>query len=214
MRNLTLCLLLVATSLAAHAQIAQVQSRFLGEEEAEQAFWSELYAGGGETLYCGESFADSEGLAISALYSVREIRQALRCTTTNQCAVQTPRYLNMVGDLHNLYPNEARFEERRRGDRFGEAHSAPEPGECGVRTGFKLIEPPARAKGNVARALLHMHAEYDLPLPVPLSLLGRWHQEDPADQHERIRNDRIAVLQGTRNRFIDDPAQAERLAQR
>src|SRR5690606_39712726 len=66
MRNLTLCLLLVATSLAAHAQIAQVQSRFLGEEEAEQAFWSELYAGGGETLYCGESFADSEGLAISA----------------------------------------------------------------------------------------------------------------------------------------------------
>lgn len=211
MRNPVLYLFLALASLPAHAQVAEVQTRFLGQEEAERAFWSELYAGGGETLYCGAPFRDDDGLAVSALYSVREIRQALRCTTTNQCAVQTPRYLNMVGDLHNLYPSEARFEEQRRNDRFGEAGGDPAPGECGLRTAFKLIEPSARAKGNVARALLHMHFEYDLPLPAPLDLLLRWHREDPADQVERIRNDRIAVLQGTRNRFIDDPAQAERL---
>src|SRR5690606_19673707 len=90
------------------------------------------------------------GLAASAIYGVREIRQALRCTTTNQCAVQTPRYLNMVGDLHNLYPNEAHLEEQRRADRFGEVADGT-PGECGLRAGFKVIEPPAVAKGNVAR---------------------------------------------------------------
>ena len=86
-----------------------------------------------------------------------------------------------------------------------------EPIECGLRTGFKLIEPPAHAKGNAARSLFHMHFEYDLPLPLPLDVLRRWHQEDPADQVERIRNDRIALLQGTRNRFIDNPEAVELL---
>lgn len=212
MRNLALSLLIVAAGVHAHALAADVQTRFHGQDEAEQAFWSELYASGGETLFCGQTFASDEGLAISAIYGVREIRQALRCTTTNQCAVQTPRYLNMVGDLHNLYPNEARLEEQRRNDRFGEVAGGSPAGECGLRSGFKLLEPPASARGNVARALFHMHAEYDLPLPVALDVLQRWHREDPADQVERIRNDRIALLQGTRNRFIDDPAQAERLA--
>ena len=212
MRNLVLSLLVIATGLPAYGQVAAIQTRYHGQDEAEQAFWAELYASGGETLFCGQTFARNEGLAISAIYGVREIRQALRCTTTNQCAVQTPRYLNMVADLHNLYPNEARLEEQRRNDRFGEVTSDGPPGECGLRTGFKLLEPSASAKGNVARALFHMHAEYDLPLPLALDVLQRWHREDPADQTERIRNDRIAMLQGTRNRFIDDPAQAERLA--
>lgn len=213
MRNHALCLLIGAAGLSLGIQAAEVQTRYLGLDEAEQAFWSELYAGGGETLHCGTAFRTPDGLAASAIYGVREIRQALRCTTTNQCAVQTPRYLNMVGDLHNLYPNEAHLEEQRRADRFGEVADGT-PGECGLRAGFKMIEPPAAAKGNVARAILHMHAEYGLPLTMPLETLLRWHREDPVDQAERIRNDRIAALQGTRNRFIDDPAQAERLAQR
>ena len=211
MRKPTLCFLLVATSFAAHAQVSEVQTRFLGQEQAERAFWDELYAGGGETLYCGRAFTDGDEVAISALYRVREIRQALRCTTTNHCAVQTPRYLNMIGDLHNLYPNDAHLEEQYRNDRLGEANPDAEPIECGLRTGFKLIEPPAHAKGNAARSLFHMHFEYDLPLPLPLDVLRRWHQEDPADQVERIRNDRIALLQGTRNRFIDNPEAVELL---
>lgn len=212
MRKLVLVLSLVAAGLPAYGQVAEVQTRVHGQEEAEQAFWSDLYGSGGETLFCGQTFVNDDGLTVSAIYGVREIRQALRCTTTNQCAVQTPRYLNMVGDLHNLYPSEARLEAQRRNDRFDKVTDASPPGECGLRTGFKLIEPPASARGNVARALFHMHAEYDLPLPAPLDTLQRWHREDPADQIERIRNDRIAMLQGTRNRFIDDPEQAERLA--
>ena len=214
MRQLALPLLLLTAGVPAYGQVAEIQTRFHGQEEAESAFWSDLYGNGGETLLCGQPFATADGLVISALYAVREIRQALRCTTTNQCAVQTPRYLNMVGDLHNLYPNEAPLEELRRNNRFGEVTDDSAPGECGLRTGFKLLEPPASAKGNVARALFHMHAEYDLPLPVTLDVLQRWHREDPADQTERIRNDRIAALQGTRNRFIDDPAQAEQLIKR
>jgi deoxyribonuclease-1 len=212
MRNLAFFLLLCAAGVPAFGQVAEVQTRFHGQDEAEQAFWSELYPSGGETLFCGKTFASDEGLAITAVYGVREIRQALRCTTTNQCAVQTPRYLNMIGDLHNLYPNEAGLEEQRRNDRFGEVAGNGPTGECGLRSGFKLLEPPASARGNIARALFHMHAEYDLPLPTALEILQRWHRDDPADQVERIRNDRIAMLQGTRNRFIDDPAQAQRLA--
>jgi deoxyribonuclease-1 len=32
-----------------------------------------------------------------------------------------------------------------------------------------------------------------------------WHRSDPPDGHERWRNDRIEVLQGNRNPYIDRP---------
>ena len=37
-------------------------------------------------------------------------------------------------------------------------------------------------------------------------LLTDWHCKDPVDSDEQDRNDLIASLQGTRNKFIDDPS--------
>ena len=50
-----------------------------------------------------------------------------------------------------------------------------------------------------------MHVEYDLPIPGQVQMFKQWHQMDPPDAEEKARNDRIAELQGTRNRFIDNP---------
>ena len=58
----------------------------------------------------------------------------------------------------------------------------------------------------------------ELPLPPPgedivgqVQVYKQWHQMDPPDAEEKARNDKIASLQGNRNRFIDDPGQVELL---
>ena len=49
-----------------------------------------------------------------------------------------------------------------------------------------------------------MHVEYELPLNGMLPMLKRWNRADPPNQYERWRNKAIELLQGIRNRFIDD----------
>lgn len=214
MRSIATALFVLAT--AASTAMADGQTHYAGSEVAEQAFWAELYTSGGETLFCAKPFSGvEEGLVASAVYSVRQIRRSLRCATTNQCAIKTPKYLYMVGDLHNLYPSLSWVEDERQNAQLTDIDdtqaTVKSVGDCVFKTDFKAFEPRDHAKGNVARAILYMHHEYKLPLPGPLDMYQRWHRLDPVDAMERIRNDRIASLQGSRNMFIDDPDAAERL---
>lgn len=181
-----------------------------------QAFWQDLYAGGGSSLYCGKPVAAEGGLfTASPVYSTKQIKSALRCLTDNQCAVKTPQYPYMLADLHNLYPELSRVELARRNALFGELDdSLPSRVgdlDCELKASFQLIEPRDAAKGNVARAIFYMHVEYDLPIVGQLQMYQQWNRMDPPDAEERARNDRIAALQGTRNRFIDDPAAADQI---
>ncbi len=83
-------------------------------------------------------------------------------------------------------------------------------------------EPPDVVKGDIARMLFYMVVRYeggdgwpDLelvdatgtsgPQLGKLSTLLQWHQQDPVDDWERSRNDKIYQLQGNRNPFIDHP---------
>lgn len=214
MRSIAIAVLVLTT--ASSAASADGQTHYAGSEEAERAFWADLYTAGGDTLYCAAPFTGTQtNVVASAVYSVRQIRQSLRCATTNQCAIKTPKYLYMVGDLHNLYPSLQGVEEELQNTQLteiDEAHAKLKSvGECELKTDFKAFEPADHAKGNAARAILYMHHEYKLPLPGPLEMYQRWHRLDPVDAMERIRNDRIAGLQRTRNLFIDDPDAVERL---
>jgi len=91
-------------------------------------------------------------------------------------------------------------------------------------------EPPDAIKGDIARILFYMDVRYegedantpDLEL-VDYVTDGRkpqlgemctllvWHQNDPPNQLERIRNYKIEAIQGNRNPFIDNPKIATRL---
>ena len=73
------------------------------------------------------------------------------------------------------------------------------------------VEPRGEAKGNIARAIFYMHIEYGLPIVGLVPMYKAWHRMDPPDAEEKARNDKIEVLQGTRNRFIDDPALVDQL---
>ncbi len=186
------------------------------DEAVRTAFWPGVYGNGGSTLYCGKTFSDNEGGAIGTahIYNIKQIKSALRCLTDSQCALITPQYIFMVSDLHNLYPTEARIETGRRNAVFGDLKSQnrkPNDLGCGTQATFHVIEPRDEAKGNVARAIFYMHREYRLPIGEQLDVLKQWNRMDPPDEEEKLRNARIAQLQGVRNVFIDNPQLADEL---
>ncbi|MCD8195206.1 MAG: endonuclease [Coprobacillus sp.] len=78
-------------------------------------------------------------------------------------------------------------------------------------------------RGDTARILLYMYTEYDqLVLSDSqntntnvtygyLTTILEWNSEDPVDDFEKQRNNRIEEYQGNRNPFIDHPEYADRL---
>ncbi len=86
-------------------------------------------------------------------------------------------------------------------------------------------EPPNEVKGDIARALFYMAVCYENPdlelsdhpklrsnLMGKLSVLLKWHEEDPVSEEERVRNAKIyQIYQGNRNPFIDHPEYVQRV---
>lgn len=82
-------------------------------------------------------------------------------------------------------------------------------------SGTSYFEPREDHKGNVARSIFYFFTMYDLSgygksieslvLNGDIELLYQWHLQDPVDDWERQRNDRIEQVQGNRNPYIDYP---------
>jgi deoxyribonuclease I len=215
MRSLFLVLGCV-TAVASPLAVANGQDQIADPKAAVQLFWSQVYGQGGTTLYCASSFGGENGqLKASPIYSTKQLKGTLRCVTDRQCSIMNPRYSYIASDLHNLYPALTRVELARRNAQFGELdNSVPSKFAdigCDMKTSFQLVEPRDEAKGNIARAIFYMHVEYDLPIVGQVQMFKKWHQMDPPDAEEKARNDKIANLQGTRNRFIDNPELVEQL---
>ena len=139
-------------------------------------------------------------------------------------------------DVHHLRPTDVTVNSKRGSldfDNGGSLYTDPDgPTEC--RYDGDSWEPRDKVKGDVARMMYYMvvryegdDTSYDLELvdyipsnPVgknyPLfgkqSTLYQWHQQDPVNNWERRRNDRIdANWQHNRNPFIDYPEFASRM---
>ncbi|KAL3937869.1 MAG: hypothetical protein SGBAC_007102 [Bacillariaceae sp.] len=138
-----------------------------------------------------------------------------------------------LNDLHNLRPT-TYLSDVVRGDKyFGEcgiltpAETCVNPAEGGAEgtcTCNRIYTPPPEVRGDVARALMYMDVRYDgrddntLNLRLTdcpfqherdmayLSQMITWHKEDPPDDAERARNDKVCgTWQGNRNPFVDFP---------
>ncbi|WP_333985048.1 endonuclease [Ectopseudomonas khazarica] len=216
MRTVILFLGCLATCVSVSA-LGSGQSQLGNVKQAiDQAFWQSLYGNGGTTLYCGKAFESGGGaLTASPIYSSKQLKSAMRCVTDRQCTIMNPRYPYIAADLHNHYPALTRVELVRRNAQFGElgddVSSKFADIGCDMKNSFQLVEPRDEAKGNIARAIFYMHVEYDLPIVGLIPMFKAWHRLDPPDADERARNDRIEVLQGTRNRFIDEPDLVDQL---
>lgn len=119
-------------------------------------------------------------------------------------------------DLHHLFPTVPGANTRRSNNYFGTVVNVDWE-EGGSELGFnadgdKRFEPREVHRGNVARALFYFSVIYDQPIePFEEVVLRQWHIDDPVDQRERERNQKIATIQLSRNPFIDYPDLVERI---
>lgn len=120
-------------------------------------------------------------------------------------------------DLHHLFPADSEMNRIRGNMKFGEVDSPAFALKCSTAKmgsikgrGGNYFEPPAAHKGNVARALFYFAVRYRISIdPEEEGFLRKWMKDDPVDESERERNDKIHVLQGNRNPFVDFPELAE-----
>jgi endonuclease I len=134
-------------------------------------------------------------------------------------------------DLHALRPAEVTVNTARGNKAFDDGGEPyiDRDGPTNCYRDRDSWQPRPEVKGDIARMLFYMAVRYEDPgLDLELtetaanqgdkspahgvrSTLLRWHQQDPPDDLERRRNNRIEALQGNRNPFIDRPEFAERI---
>ena len=137
-------------------------------------------------------------------------------------------------DLHHVYPTDGWVNNKRGNYAFGEVGNAPWTSQNGSKLGPNTVsgyngtvfEPIDEYKGDIARALMYVSVRYyqedsgwstsdmtnkSVIKDWAMTMLLRWHREDPVDDKEINRNNKVYQIQGNRNPFVDYPDFAERI---
>ena len=176
-------------------------------------FYKKVYKDGGRTLYCNERFETKAGLNVEHVYPASWMKDTAGCSgqTREECRRTSDRFNRMEADLHNLFPALAEINGDRSNFTFsiiGADVNEADYGDCDFEIDkFEHeAEPRPAARGEIARAIFYMHSEYGLPIePSLFKLLIGWHEADEVSAEEMRRNNVIAEIQETRNKFIDSP---------
>ena len=123
-----------------------------------------------------------------------------------------------ISDLHHLFPSESTVNGQRGNFKFAKVFFTTENTSCiesklgltitpdGVISSSIFFEPPDQHKGNAARAMFYFSTRYQVPIDRTEEFyLRKWHNSDPPSTDEIIINNKIFILQGTRNPYIDYP---------
>lgn len=120
-------------------------------------------------------------------------------------------------DVHHLRPEDYNVNSTRGNLPMGEVNGGKavkySNGVIAGYSGGGYFEPNDKTKGDVARIYFYMMIRYsqtDSSYKVTrtaqsLAMLLKWHEEDPVDEFEKVRNNRSYEKQGNRNPFIDYP---------
>ncbi|WP_434745564.1 deoxyribonuclease I [Candidatus Pantoea rara] len=122
-----------------------------------------------------------------------------------------PDYRRIESDLHNLEPAVGEVN----GDRGNFAYSQwngseKQYGQCEMKIDFTLkqAEPPARARGAIARTYFYMRDQYNLRISrQQTQLFTAWDKLYPVTQWECERDQRIAKVQGNHNPYVQQACQ-------
>lgn len=206
-----LLITLLAALLPATASAGGQNKLFDAKETIRNTFWKKLYAGGGTALWCQSKFIEPGArITADAIYQTPWLKDAVNCESREQCEANR-EFQRMSSDLHNLYPGEKRVQMDRRNALFDKVQTSeplPEP-TCVYKLFSGQMEPDKEIKGEVARAILYMHAEYGVKVPGPVNMFIDWSNIDPPNKDEKARNALIEKIQGNRNKFIDNPQLAD-----
>lgn len=125
------------------------------------------------------------------------------------CSGRDARFDRFEGDLHNLYPSVGEVNADRGNLRFGMIAGKQSQiqgyGQCEMRIDFKkrVVEPPARARGVIARTYLYMAQKHGIKLSShQRQLFEAWHKQYPAQKWECMRHTRVAEIQGDANPWL------------
>ena len=137
-------------------------------------------------------------------------------------------------DLGHVYPTDGYVNNRRGNYAFGEVRNASWTSQNGSKLGSNTVsgfngtvfEPIDEYKGDIARALMYVSVRYytedsswgtsdmtnkSVIKDWAMTMLLRWHEEDPVSEKEINRNNAVYAIQQNRNPFVDDPEFAARI---
>lgn len=128
-------------------------------------------------------------------------------------------------DLHHLFPSEGSMNSARGNHPFREV-TCLEPDAtvtCSQSRGGSALgraddgsvafEVRPQKRGDIARAQFYFAVRYKKAITAKVeATLKNWHVEDPVDDEERFRNDKIEEAQNNRNPFVDKPEFVARIA--
>lgn len=117
-------------------------------------------------------------------------------------------------DPNNLFPSVGEVNADRSNHGYGEVPGEPrEYGECDAEImelpgGGKLFEPAeGKVRGTVARAMLYMAQVYGVDVELSMTEVWSWHKNNPPEQWEIERAQRIAERTGLYNEWILGPSE-------
>ncbi|WP_141732305.1 endonuclease I family protein [Oligoflexus tunisiensis] len=118
-----------------------------------------------------------------------------------ECARSTSDvFARMEADLYNLLPAIGELNAARSNYPFGDVGGEPrEFGRCDFEVGHRVAEPRREIRGDLARIYFYMDARYpgfEIVNRKNEGLLSAWDREDPMDEAERDRVQRIQRIQG------------------
>eukprot|EP01080_Neovahlkampfia_damariscottae_P010237 gene10237-2657_t len=141
--------------------------------------------------------------------------------------------LKSYTDLHHLFPTDGYVNFRRGNLPLGEviapirfqSTNGAKVGKCRHNPRKLCFEPSFEYHGDLARVYFYMSFRYmnDFKCckkegirnsemePWLLNTLKKWHVEDPVSSKEKRRNDKIHMIQGNRNPFVDHPNWVEKI---
>lgn len=149
-----------------------------------------------EHVYPADSIADHFGYT----------NRSCRTPTPGVAAADTDAGLckAAAADLYNLFPAYAPMNQSRSNLAYAEldGEGTTNPNYSDICDDFErgrideetYVEPADSARGDIARAILYMHYVYGLPFEYVIAdqeLLLRWANDDPPDQQELRREQRI-----------------------
>lgn len=106
----------------------------------------------------------------------------------------------MESDMHNLQPAVGEVNGDRGNFMYSQWNGGEgQYGQCAMKVDFKekVAEPPARARGSIARTYFYMRDRYDLNLSrQQTQLFNAWDKLYPVTDWECQRDERIAKVQG------------------
>ncbi|MDW8845573.1 deoxyribonuclease I [Erwinia sp. MMLR14_017] len=137
-------------------------------------------------------------------------RQCWQNGGRKQCA-KDAGYRRIETDLHNLQPAIGEVNGDRGNFMYSQWNgSERQYGQCEMKIDFKnkLAEPPARARGAIARTWFYMRDQYQISMSKQQTqLMTVWDKLYPVTPWECERDNRIAKVQGNHNPYIQQACQ-------